>query len=152
MGTYVSDWLNISWKYTAKEVTKCTPQPLPPATLPLPPSAASTPKPMVWIQDPDMPMALPTESPAALQGASFQSNIVQTGRLVPPDAVTSALQTCRSRRNLVMRLATKIFTVPERSRSNCRGVLGKKALDVYKVKAIKLHPCSISPCYVWRHS
>lgn len=34
------------------------------------------------------------------------------------------------------RLAGMIFTPYERSRSNCRGVLGNTALDVYKVKAI----------------
>ena len=33
-------------------------------------------------------------------------------------------------------LAAKVFTVWERQASNCRGVMGKTPLDVFRVKAI----------------
>lgn len=110
------------------------------ATLQIFPSpAAGTPGPMVCIQDQDTPNAMLKESPDALQGISFRSNIVQTGRqgdfIVSLDTVTSAVQSWRSKRSLAACLQAKNFTVPKRSRNNCCGVLKKKALDV-KVKAI----------------
>ena len=74
-----------------------------------------------------------------LQDITSRSNVVDTvgGDFnVPSEDVTAALQACRSRRNLAARLAGKIFSPWERSGSNCRGVLGKTALDGQKVKAI----------------
>ena len=55
---------------------------------------------------------------------------------VARDDVDMCLLGCRSRRNLAARLAEKIFSLQERATSNCRGVLGKKALEQSKVKAI----------------
>ena len=55
---------------------------------------------------------------------------------MPPDVVSSVILECKSRRNMAARLAGKLFNVHERCRSNCRGVLGKTALDVHRVKAI----------------
>ena len=55
---------------------------------------------------------------------------------MPPDFISTALYGCKSRRNLAASLAAKLFSVEERSGSNCRGVLGKSPLDVNRVKAI----------------
>lgn len=93
------------------------------------------------VQDQDTPNTILKESLDAHQDISFWSNIVQTGRQgdfsVSPDTVTSAMQSCRSKQNLAARSAAKNITVPERSRSNCCGVLEKKALDV---KVVTIYP------------
>ena len=54
----------------------------------------------------------------------------------PAEDITFVLNACRSRRNLAGRLAAKIFSQRERATSNCRGKLGKTALNSLKVKAI----------------
>ena len=123
---------------------------------PPPPTTASTPGPTVCCQDKEAPNAMPMESPAALQDVSFRGSVILTGSqgdyfvVPPPDAVNSALQACRSRRNLAARLAAKIFAVPERSGRNCRCVVGKKAVDIYKVKAIYDACMQQFPCRVLR--
>ena len=60
----------------------------------------------------------------------------ETGLCIPVEDISSALQACRSRRNLAARLTAKMFSPQQRFGSNCRGVLGKKALNGPKVKAI----------------
>lgn len=86
----------------------------------------------------------------------FQGSVILTGSqgdyfvVPPPNAVNSALQACRSRRNLAARLAAKIFAVPERSGRNCRCVVGKKAVDIFKVKAIYDACMQQFPCRVLR--
>ena len=55
---------------------------------------------------------------------------------IPAEDIAFALNACRSRRNLAGRLAAKIFSQRERATSNCRGKLGKTALNSLKVKAI----------------
>ena len=82
---------------------------------------------------------MPLESPrAALQDISWRSNVAATPGefVIPQEDVAVAAQSCRSRRNLAARLATAIFPPHERAGSNCRGVLGKTALNGLKVKAI----------------
>ena len=54
----------------------------------------------------------------------------------PAEDIAFALNACRSRRNLAGRLAAKIFSQRERATSNCRGKLGKTALNSLNVKAI----------------
>ena len=70
--------------------------------------------------------------PAVLQDASSWTNITSPavgGFLMAGDVVNLALQSCRPRRNLVARLAAKLYTLRERAGSNCRGKEGKTALD-----------------------
>ena len=55
---------------------------------------------------------------------------------IPQDDVDSCLITCKSRRNLAGRLATRLFTKEERCGSNTRGMCRKKVLNLSKVKAI----------------
>ena len=55
---------------------------------------------------------------------------------IPKDDADSCLIACKSRRNLAGRLATRLLTKEERCGSNTRGMCGKKALNVSKVKAI----------------
>ena len=56
--------------------------------------------------------------------------------IIPESTIYSCLIACKSRRKLVSRLATQVFTVEERTTSNSRGLCGKKALDPSKLKAI----------------
>ena len=104
-----------------------------PATIPSP-SPATIPPPAM-----NTPTAATVES-SALQDVSSRSNVVGTdtqgGYVVPPDVVSSVIFRCKSRRNKAARLAGKLFNVHKSCRSNCRGVLGKMALDVHRVKAI----------------
>ena len=55
---------------------------------------------------------------------------------IPAEDITSALNVCRSWRNLAGRLTVKIFSPRGRASSNCRGKLGKAALNSLKVKLI----------------
>ena len=55
---------------------------------------------------------------------------------IPAEGITFALNGCRSRRNLAGCLAVKIFSQRERATSDCRGKLGKTALNSLKVKAM----------------
>ena len=76
----------------------------------------------------------------ALQDVTSRCNVAATrtqgGYVVPADVVATSLFGCRSTQNLAARLAAKIFTVRERQASNCRGVMEKTPLDVFRVKAI----------------
>ena len=60
----------------------------------------------------------------------------ETDYCIQAEDISFALTACRSRRNLAARLAAKVFSPQQRLGSNCRGVLGKKALNGAKVKAI----------------
>ena len=75
-------------------------------------------------------------SPAFLDLTNSQSPSVD-GFRIPAGVLAKALDTCRGRRNLAGRLTQLIFTKEERKSSNCRGVLGKKALDFVKLQSIK---------------
>lgn len=55
---------------------------------------------------------------------------------IPQEYVAQGVVCCRSRRNLARRLAMNIFSLEEKIGSNCRGVRGKRALNVIKVRAI----------------
>ena len=119
-------------------------QPAPgPAALPPPPSASSTPgpRPAEHVRsngEQETPATTPLESPAP-RDVSSSDNVAsstQEGYIVPGIVVSTAMFGCKSRRNLAARLADKVFTPQERQGSNCRGVLGKTPLDVYRVKAI----------------
>ena len=50
--------------------------------------------------------------------------------------LTSMQQACRFHRNLAAMLTAKMVSPQQHFGSNCRGVLGKKALNVPKLKAI----------------
>ena len=143
-----------------------TPLPPPPAALPPPPPAASTgqepqtpaapPPPSLAAPPPPSPAATTLgstpaeflqETPTAaaletlaLRDVTSRCNVTATSTqgsyAVPTDVVATVLFGCKSRRNLAARLAAKIFSLQERQGSNCRGVLGKTPLDVFRVKAI----------------
>ena len=79
------------------------------------------------------------QSPA-LQDISNRSvgEVTVTGSdfLIAQEDVISCLAACKSQRNLVARLANKLFTTEGRVGSNCRGPCGKTALNCLKVQAI----------------
>ena len=76
----------------------------------------------------------PMESPQPLCDVSSRFN--ETDYCIQAEDISFALTACRSRRNLAARLAAKVFSPQQHLGSNCRGVLGKKALNGPKVKAI----------------
>ena len=79
------------------------------------------------------------ESPQPLCDVSSRLN--ETDFCIPAEDISSALPACRSHRNLAARLAAKFFSPQQRLGSNCRGVLGQKALNGPKVKAV-LNACT----------
>ena len=105
----------------------------------VPDATTPGPTPTELLQETETPTAVTLES-FALQDVTSRCNVAATrtqgGYVVPADVVATALFGCRSRRNLAARLAAKVFTVQERQASNCRGVMGKTPLDVFRVKAI----------------
>lgn len=74
-------------------------------------------------------------TPSVLTDVSNRSSGVGA-YCVPHEDVAHCVVSCRSRRNLARRLAMKIFSPQEKIGSNCRGVLGKRALNIVKVRAI----------------
>lgn len=56
---------------------------------------------------------------------------------IPQVIVSTAMVTCRSRKNLAGRLVVSLFTDQEKMSSNVRGVLGKKVLDPDRIAAIQ---------------
>ena len=99
------------------------PTSLPPCILPvpLPPlQKMSTLGPMLW-HGPD---SSDMQMMAVLQDIFFRTNITSPlirCYVIPNEVLTLALQSCRMRRNLAARLAVKIYTLRERTGSNCRG-------------------------------
>ena len=109
----------------------------PPAPLP-PPQEMSTPGPMPYWYGPDNFPDTQMMTPV-LQDISSRANIVSppvSSYEIANEVLNLALQGCRSRRNLAGRLAAQVYTLRERSGSNCRGKQGKTALDQVKLKAI----------------
>ena len=76
-----------------------------------------------------------TSAPSALTDATNRSSSVGDYCIAQED-VEYCIATCKSRRNLAARLAMRIFSLQERFGSNCRGVGGKRALNVFKTRAI----------------
>ena len=108
----------------------------PPAPLP-PPQEMSTPGPMPYWYGPDN--FSDAQMTPVLQDISSRANIISppiSSYGIATEVLNLALQGCRSRRNLAGRLAAQVYTLRERSGSNCRGKQGKTALDQVKLKAI----------------
>ena len=87
------------------------------------------------------------ESPALADVSNRSANGVTTSAsghesVISQELLTNCLRACKSRRNLAGRLAAKLFTLQEKTESNCRGACGKKALNTLKLKAI--HSCCIA--------
>ena len=109
---------------------------IPPAPLPMPPEM-STPLPLsisYGQENSNSPIPI-------LQDASSRANIISPSVTIGEyrisgETLNLAMQGCRSRRNLAARLALKVYTLRERTGSNCRGKQGKTALDQGKLKAI----------------
>ena len=80
------------------------------------------------------PFTSPCFVSSPLQELNYSNNVQEY--CVPDEILYTALSACKSRRNLASRLATKIFTIEERVRSNSRGLCGKKALNSIKLNAI----------------
>ena len=98
-----------------------------------PPMEMATPvPPYFWQEIPPTQLESPHDMP--LQDITSRMNVGDV--CIPPEDISSALQACRSHRNLAARLAVRMFPPRERVGSNCRGVLGKKALNGPKIKAI----------------
>ena len=99
-----------------------------------PPMEMATPvSPYFWQEIPPTHLESPHDMP--LQDITSQMNEVGDVCIQPED-ISSALQACRSSRNLAAKLAARMFPPREHVGSNCRGVLGKKALNGPKIKAI----------------
>ena len=110
-------------------------EPCIPPVPPLLPVEMPTPGPMPFWHGPEIYDIL-TMTPV-LQDVSSRANIVYSPPVgIASDIVNLALQGCRSRRNLAARLAAKLYTLRERTGSNCRGKQGRTALDQGKLKAI----------------
>ena len=71
------------------------------------------------------PFSSPCFVSSPLQELNYCSNVQEYS--VPDDILYTSLSACKSRRNLASRLATKIFTIEERVRSNSRGM--RNAID-----------------------
>ena len=71
-----------------------------------------------------------------LQEINLDSSVNLEDFSIPREHIISGLNGCRSRRNLMSRLTTRIFTAEERLSSNSRGLCGKRALNSIKLDAI----------------
>ena len=87
--------------------------------------------PVAWVE-PDRPI-VPTATP--LQDVTSIARPT-TNDALPEELVLECLQSCKTLRNLAARLSARVFTDAERIVSNCRGMVGKKALNQLKVRAI----------------
>ena len=95
---------------------------------------------------------LPTTSDSPTIPLQDMTNAGSGGYQIPAEDVTSSLNAYRSRRNLAAQLALKTFSRRERIGSNCRGKLGKTAMNTLKLKPSTIPAWGTIHCNVWRPS